>query len=71
MDDTTHAAILVPESLATAMSDRLLAERISWPGARISTLSPKLENEAKVSSMVVAPTVMAWRRRAGETLFVS
>ena len=57
--DATHVAILVPESLATAVSVWLFAERISWPGARISTLLPKLENAAKVSSMVVAPTVMA------------
>ena len=30
---TTHVAILVPESLATARSDWLFAERISWPRA--------------------------------------
>ena len=57
--ETTHAATLVPESMATAVSDWLFAERISWLGARTSTLSPKLENAGKVSSMVVAPTVIA------------
>ena len=57
--DTTHIAILVPESLAMATSVWLFAERISWPRVRILTLLPKLENEVKVSSMVVALTVMA------------
>jgi hypothetical protein len=63
--------MLVPESLATASSAWKPAERMSWPGAVISTLLPKLEKEAKVSSMVLAPTVMALGTRAGETLFAS
>jgi len=58
MNDRTHVAILVPERMVKAVSDILLAEIMFLPGARISTLPPKLENEAKVSSMVVAPTVM-------------
>ena len=56
--DTTHVAILVPESLATATSVWLFAERISWPGARISTLLPKLENKACKDLLTVIPI---WR----------
>ena len=36
---TTHTAILVPERLATATSDWLLAERISWPGEDIDLVA--------------------------------
>ena len=69
--DVTHVAMLVPERTATASSALGLAERMSWPGPRISTADPVLENEAKVSLMVVAPTVMASGRRAGEESFAS
>lgn len=71
MNDTTHVAALVPVSIAMPSSVLLLVERISWPGAKISIFSPKLQNGAKASSMVVAPTVMAPATRAGELLFAS
>jgi len=71
MDDMTHVAILVPLDVRVVRSSRLLAEIISTPGAKISTLLPKLENEAMVSLMVVAPTVMASTTRAGDLLFAS
>jgi hypothetical protein len=44
---------------------------MSWPGARMSTWEPKLEKLAKLSSIVLAPTVMALTRWAGETLLAS
>jgi hypothetical protein len=63
--------MLVPERVATLLLVLGLAEMMSWPGARISTRDPKLEKSARVSLMVVAPTVMAVGTRAGETLLAS
>lgn len=42
-----------------------------WPGAKISTIAPKLENEALASAMVEAPTVIALGARAGEVFAAS
>ena len=39
---------------------------MNWPGARIVTFEPKLEKGAKVSSIAVAPTVIAPETQAGE-----
>jgi hypothetical protein len=47
------------------------APKMVSPGARTSTLDPKLENEVSSSLMVVAPTVMAEETRAGETSLAS
>jgi len=60
--------MLVPERDSTASLALDPAERMSWPGARISTAGPKLENSARESLMVEAPTVMAAGTRAGENL---
>ena len=38
------------------------------PGAKMSRHVPKLENEARASVFVVAPTVLAAGARAGELL---
>ena len=38
---------------------------MSWPGAKTSTAEPKLEKDALVSAIVVAPTVIAPVARAG------
>ena len=38
------------------------------PGAKMSRQVPKLENEARASVFVVAPTVLAAATRAGELL---
>ena len=44
------------------------AEVMLEPGAKMSTQVPKLENEARASVLVVAPTVIAAATRAGEVL---
>jgi hypothetical protein len=41
------------------------------PGAKTSTILPKLENDARVSVIVDAPTVTAEGERAGEVLAAS
>src|ERR1043165_5569197 len=56
----------VPLSVAVAVSELNHAERIPWPGAKISKHGPKFENEARESLVVVAPTVMALAARAGD-----
>ena len=42
------------------------AETMAEPGAKMSTQLPKLENDARASLLVVAPTVIASPTRAGE-----
>src|SRR5690348_4676965 len=44
------------------------AEVMFSPGAKMSTQLPKLENDARASVLVVAPTVMADGVLAGDTL---
>lgn len=38
------------------------------PGAKTSTTEPKLENDARASAMVLAPTVTALAALAGEVV---
>ena len=44
------------------------AEVMLDPGAKMSTHVPKFENEERASVIVVDPTVLAARTRAGEEL---
>lgn len=41
---------------------------ISEPGAKMSTQDPQLEYDARVSVLVVAPTVIALAAEAGDVL---
>ena len=61
----------MPEIERTAESLPIHALMMSFPGANTSTAGPKLENEARASSIVVAPTVMAEGARAGLVLEAS
>lgn len=63
---TWGEAIEVPEIVFVALVDPVHAERISLPGANTSTHLPKFENQARSSSMVEAPTVIAFSAAAGE-----
>lgn len=55
----------VPEIVLIALVLPIHVLVMSCPGAKISTAEPKLEKEALVSAMVVAPTVIAPVARAG------
>jgi DNA repair protein RadC len=68
---TCGAAIDVPAPTAVAVLEAGLADRISTPGAKMSLLSPQLENDATPSVGVVAATVIAASTRAGLSLQVS
>ena len=59
-------AIEVPEILFVAVRDPIHVERISNPGANTSTHSPWLENQARSSISVEAPTVIEFLEAAGE-----
>src|SRR3569832_1916377 len=61
-------AIEVPEMISVAVSLVLYDERISEPGAKISTHVPKFEKDERASVFVVAPTVIALDTRPGEEL---
>ncbi len=54
------------ESRRTEFVRPIQADVTFTPGAKISTIFPKLENEARSSSMVLAATVTALGSRAGE-----
>lgn len=51
-----------------AVSDEFQVEVILVPGANRSTQGPKLEYEARVSSLPVAPTTIAAATSEGEKL---
>src|SRR4051794_5327328 len=53
---TCGEAIEVPLSDAAALSAVYQEEMMLWPGAKTSTHGPKLENEARASVWVLAPT---------------
>ena len=52
------AAIEVPLRLAYALGAVYQAEKMALPGAKKSRPTPKLENPARLSVIVVAPTVV-------------
>ena len=68
---TCGEAIEVPLSTAVCVSLPLYADVMPAPGAKISRHAPKLENEARASAVVVAPTVSAVGTRAGDELHAS
>jgi hypothetical protein len=49
-----------------AVDDPIHADKISLPGANTSTHWPTFENQARSSSIVEAPTVIAFSDAAGE-----
>src|SRR5262245_18528295 len=62
---TCGAAIEVPEIMFVAVSLLTQAEVMATPGANRSRQRPLFENEARLSLMSVAPTVIASATRAG------
>src|SRR5918996_550925 len=64
-------AIEVPLMVLVAVSLVCQAEVINWPGAKMSVHEPKFENDARVSRLVVALTVIASATRAGVKLQAS
>src|SRR5262245_57066743 len=71
MPATCGVAMEVPLIVLLSASPVFQDEVMLWPGAKMSTHPPKLENEARASVLVVAPTVMASAARAGEVLHAS
>ena len=63
---TCGDAIDVPEMVPVAVVPVCHADLIPDPGANMSTHSPKLENDERVSLVVVEPTVIALGAAAGE-----
>jgi len=64
---TTHERTIdVPETLLVAVVLPIHELMIFCPGAKMSTTEPKLEKDARVSAIVVAPTVFALGARAGD-----
>ena len=63
---TCGEAMDVPLSDAVATSLVNHDEVMAWPGAKASRQPPKLENAARASVLVVAPTVMTSEVEAGE-----
>ena len=63
---TCGAAIEVPLSVAEALSPLMPADWMPSPGANRSTHLPLLENDARLSPLVLAATVNAGPRRDGE-----
>jgi len=63
---TCGAAIDVPLIDVTVALEPIQDDMMLWPGAKTSTHVPQLENDARVSVFVVAPTVMASPTRDGE-----
>ena len=68
---TCGVAIEVPEIVLVAVSLEFQDDVMLLPGAKMSTHVPKLENEARASVMVVAPTVIAFATRAGDCVQAS
>lgn len=68
---TCGDAIDVPEIVFAAVVDVYQAEVINDPGANRSRHRPKFEYEARVSVLVVAPTVTACATRLGDDLQAS
>jgi len=64
-------AIDVPLSMAVAVSLVYHADSIWTPGAKMSTQLPKFANDARLSRMFVALTVIALVTRAGEIVQAS
>ncbi len=63
---TCGEAIEVPLRVAVAVLLPIQSEVMLTPGANTSSTEPMLENDALVSVISVAPTVMACVTRAGE-----
>jgi len=69
---TTHERTIdVPEMLLVAVVLPIHELMIFCPGAKMSTTEPKLEKDARVSAIVVAPTVFALGARAGDEFLAS
>ena len=68
---TCGDAIEVPESATGVEKFLASADGIETPGAKISTHSPKLENDARLSNLSVAPTVIASGADAGDAVQAS
>jgi hypothetical protein len=68
---TCGAAIDVPDHDAVRVGDPIIADVIDTPGANTSRQRPQLENEARASFELVAPTVIADTADAGEVLHAS
>lgn len=64
----TPLTMEVPEILLVEVVLSIQELMTSCPGAKMSTTLPKLENEARASAIVVAPTVIAEGARAGEVV---
>ena len=61
----------MPETVTLADGDPIHPPVIPAPGAKISTQLPKLENDARASRIVVAPTVIADGALAGDRVHAS
>jgi hypothetical protein len=61
----------VPDMMSVAELREIPADLISEPGAKMSTHPPKLENEDRLSSLAVDPTVMALGSEAGDVVQAS
>src|SRR5262245_58819585 len=68
---TCGEAIEVPLMVLVALVPVFQAEVMLSPGAKMSMQVPVLENQARESTLLVAPTVMAAAARAGEKLHAS
>src|SRR3989441_11045162 len=68
---TCGVAMDVPLMVLVARSPVSQSDVVFTPGAKISTHGPKLENDAMLSLMSVAPTVSASGALAGEVLQAS
>jgi hypothetical protein len=66
--ETTPAAIEVPEAKAAELLAPIQADRVSDPGAMMSTQLPEFEYGAQPSVAELAATVIAAGTLAGETL---
>lgn len=63
--------MLVPLKIWVAVVLPIYADNTFTPGAKISTVEPKLEKEAFVSLLSIAPTVMTAGDEAGESFEAS
>src|SRR6185369_14716740 len=68
---TCGEAIEVPLNVAVVVSELNQDDKIPEPGAKMWRHTPKLENDARASLVVVAPTVIAFAARAGDVLHAS
>lgn len=72
MPATCGEAMLVPLMMLVAESLSIQALSTLTPGAKMSTMVPKLEKEAMMSLLaLMAPTVMAEVAEAGESFAAS